>query len=354
VRPSKISIDTNALLHNLNRAKDLAPSSKVVAMVKANAYGNGLELCVKTLSGKVHLFGVACIEEALAIRACGCDDEVLLLEGFFYSDELALIQQHNFTITVNNQQQLRALLASKLTKKLKVWLKIDTGMHRLGFEPSQVQAIYEQLKNCPWVDDEIVMMTHFSSADEMESSKTLGQISSFEQITVGLKAPLSLANSAAVIAWPNTHRDYIRPGIMLYGASPIANQSAESLGLYAVMHFHSEVIALCHLKPGEAVGYGELWRAKRPSKIATIAVGYGDGYPRVLKENTPVYINGCYAPVVGMVSMDMLSIDVTEVPDVDIGSKVELWGSNVSIDVIAKHANTIAYELMCKVTSRAR
>ena len=351
MRPSRIELDGSALINNLNVAKRLAPNSKVVAMVKANAYGHGLEFAVRLLGDKVSALGVACIEEAIAIRQLGIKTDVVLFEGFFASDELLLIEKYDFQVAIHNEVQLQQVLTHPWQKPITVWIKINTGMNRLGFKPLALTDVHAAVRACKNVGN-IRIMTHFAQADELNVNKTPQQIEEFLKVAKPLDESLSLANSAGILGWKAAHADFIRPGIMLYGSSPFFDKPANQLGLQSVMHFNSGVIALHQLFPGQAVGYGAKWQAKRKSTIAVVAVGYGDGYPRVVGPSARVFINGCYAPLVGRVSMDMLTIDVTDVPNTKLGDAVELWGKHVCIDEVANHAGTIGYELMCKVTSR--
>jgi alanine racemase len=351
-RACQIKIDKNALINNLNIVNHYAPNSGIIAMVKANAYGNGLSIVASALEGKVSAFGVACLEEALMLKACGVASEIILFEGVFSQEEYQEVQAKKLTVVIHNHKQLNELLSMPLGKKQKISLKVDTGMHRLGFNPSEIMDIYHTVKSCKWVDESITVMTHFCCADELENPQTKEQMALFYKHLKGLNAPMSLANSAAIVAWPDAHADYVRPGIMLYGASPIATLDAFALGLKPVMNFYSDVIALRDISPNETVGYGSIWQAHRQTKIAVVACGYGDGYPRVIKDNTPVFINENFAPIVGRISMDMLTIDVTDLPGVQIGDKVELWGEHVAIDSVAKAANTTSYELMAKITAR--
>lgn len=347
-------IDADALLHNLKRIQILAPRSKIFTMVKANAYGCGVAAVIPVLDGHVEGFGVACLEEALAICELGADSNCLLLEGVFTPDEYATVASHQFQCVVHHAQQLRWLLASPLPQKIKVWVKVDTGMHRLGFLPEEVYDVMNALIDCPWVDNSLVVMSHFASADEPNNPQNQSQIACF--CTMNLpKAPISksLANSAAIIALPLSHADIVRPGIMLYGASPFAGKTAEQLGLKPVMHFKSMINAIHHYPASARVGYGGTWQANRPSVIGVVAVGYGDGYPRHIAANTPVSVRSERVPIVGRVSMDMITIDLTDCKKtVAIGDEVELWGESIPIELVAKSAGTIAYELMCQLTSR--
>lgn len=353
-RPTYVYIDQNALLHNLNCLKTWAAGRRLVAMVKANAYGCGLPAVIPVLKGRVYAFGVACLEEALAVRALAPDASCLLAEGFFSPDELPLIDAAGFEVVIHQVYQLEALLRTPLNNPLKVWIKLDTGMHRLGFRTDALQGILRALKACPWVLPDIGLMSHFASADEPACETNAEQVALFEKICCESDlSDLSFCNSAASIRQPPVMGNVVRPGIMLYGVSPFAQETGLSLGLKPVMHFHAGVIAIQDYPAGTRIGYGGIWTAQRPSRIATIACGYGDGYPRHIVENTPVMIHHQQVPIVGRISMDMLTVDVTDLKNpAVIGSIAELWGEHISVEQIAQSAGTIAYELLCQVTQR--
>lgn len=356
-RPTRVQINPLALLHNLNQVKRLAPKSKVIAMVKANAYGCGLSAVVPILEGQVHAFGVASLEEALAIRALGVSTDCLLFQGVFSVDELEAVAAHQFQVVIHHPQQLQWLLSTSLNRKIKVWVKVNTGMHRLGFPPEEVYELLQTLSSCPWVDAELGLMTHLSSADEPEDPVNQEQLRCFRDLNLPLLAePLvkSIANSAGILALPQSHADCVRPGIMLYGVSPFSQQTGRELGLMPVMHFVSAITAIRHYPARARIGYGGTWQTTRPSIIALVAVGYGDGYPRHIAPNTPVWVNGYQAPIVGRVSMDMLTIDLTDCPGAELGMPVELWGQHIPVEQIAHSAGTIAYELLCQISPRVR
>ncbi|STX51189.1 alanine racemase [Legionella busanensis] len=352
-RPTYVQFDKAALLHNLTRVKDYAPGKKIIAMVKANAYGCGLESVVPVLRDQVYAFGVACLEEAIAIRNLGVDSECILFQGVFSADELTKVSQYRLQYVLHQPYQLQWLLDNPLIAKIKVWVKVDTGMHRLGFAPEQVYDIIKSLQSCSWVDSEIGLMTHLACADEPDNPANQAQLNSYRE----LKLPegqfiTSIANSAAIIALEKAQADMVRPGIMLYGVSPFASLTSKDLGLKPVLSFISAISALHHYPAGVAIGYGATWQTKRPSIIGIVAAGYGDGFPRHISPNTPVWINGSLAPIVGRVSMDMLAVDLTDCFNIKIGDLVELWGKNILVETIAKSANTIPYELLCQLSPR--
>lgn len=356
-RPTQILIDLQALRNNFALACSLATNSRNIPIIKANAYGHGMVEVAHALSGQAPAFGVASIQEALTLREAGIKQPILLLEGIFTDNEIATSEENNFWLTVENRHQLDALLRAKIKRPLTTWLKIDTGMHRLGIQPDEFTTIYQQLKSSNNIREEIIVSSHFACADEPSNPLTKKQIQCFEQTVAGLQAPQSLANSAGILAWPEAHRDWNRPGIMLYGSSPFNgiqnNDIMSSTGqLQAVMTFKSAVISVRRIAAGETVGYGATWTADQPATIATVAVGYGDGYPRHAPNGTPVLVNGVRCPLAGRVSMDMITIDVSNLEKVAIGDEVILWGSQLPVNEIADSSGTIGYELLTRIPAR--
>jgi len=350
-RPTFAIIDTQAFVANYRYAKSLAPQTRAVAVVKANAYGHGAVALAIALGDEADAFGVACSEEAMELRESGIRNAIVLLEGVFEPSELGTAALHDFMLTVHSQSQLEWLLSARLARPLRVWLKVDTGMHRLGFAPADLPAAYRRLMDSPNVA-EVVLMTHFACADEMDNTATPRQLSLFRDITKGIEAPLSLANSAAVMAWPETHGDWIRPGIMLYGSSPLDNDATHRAPLHPVMHLESHLIAIHELAAGESIGYGGRYTCTRPTRVGVVAIGYADGYPRHAPDGTPTAVNGRPAALIGRVSMDMLTVDLSEQPDAQVGDRVQLWGELVSANEIARRSGTIAYELFTRVNRR--
>ena len=358
-RPTKAIIDLQALRHNFELAQSLAQNSahrepKTIAMVKANAYGHGAVEVASALASIAPAFGVASIEEAIDLRENGITQPILLLEGTFSSDEVSLAAQNTFWLMVENQPQVDAIINARLARKINVWLGMDTGMHRLGFQPSEIQAAYDALSDSHNVNDDIVITSHFACADDLDSQATPDQIKNFDLHLPKTKNTLStsLANSAAILAWPQAHRDWQRPGFMLYGSSPFVQPQENADQLQAVMSFESAVISLRSISAGESVGYTANWTAQRDSTIATVTVGYGDGYPRSAPNGTPVLINGVRCPLVGRVSMDMITIDVTDLPQVAIGDRAVLWGAELPVNEIASACGTIGYELLTRMPAR--
>lgn len=354
-RPTRVQIDAAALKHNLDRVKAAAPGRKVIAMVKANAYGCGLVDVVPALEGQVYAFGVACLEEAMAIRSLGSHSECILFQGIFSAEELQAVSAHQFQCVIHQAHQLEWLLANPLKEKIKIWVKINTGMHRLGFAPHEAYDLINALKACPWVDEEIGLMTHLACADEPDNPSNQSQLQLFRELVLPEASIIrSIANSAAILALPDSHADVVRPGIMLYGVSPFMNQTGQQLGLMPVMRFVSAISAIHHYPASARIGYGGTWQTAKPSVIGVVAAGYGDGYPRHIAQNTPVWVNGVQVPIVGRVSMDMLTVDLTDFPQVAIGDPVELWGQHIPVETIAMSAGTIAYELLCQFSPRVR
>lgn len=356
-RPCQATVNLDALRHNYRLACELAPQSQTLAVVKANAYGHGAVVCAKALEPLAPALAVACIEEALELRLAGLTKPILLLEGIFSAEELALAAAENFWLMVANPFQLGAICQAKLNKPLRCWIKVDTGMHRLGFSPEQLADAFIQLKNSGNVEPNLLLASHFACADELQNNNTPQQLALFDQLSQGLDCEFSIANSAGILGWPKAHRNWNRPGIMLYGSSPFEHSHPEGDKLKAVMSLRSEVIAVRTIEAGESVGYGASWTADKNSTIATVAVGYGDGYPRVIPSGTPVIVNGQRCPLAGRVSMDMITVDVTELASanapVKIGDPVELWGDQLNVNEVAACANTIGYELLTRMPLRA-
>jgi len=348
-------IDRQALVDNFNRVKTFAPKAKVLAVLKANGYGHGLELIARALP-QADAFGVARLDEALALRAAGVIKPIVLLEGFFTEQDLPILAVNNLQTIIHNREQLNALTQAKLEKPLKVWLKIDTGMHRLGINPEEFDEIYQTLSASSNVDPDIVLMSHLGCADDETNPVTNTQLALFEKLTAGYNNEKSLANSAGSYAWPQTQYDWIRPGLILYGVSPMAapEQGAESLGIKPVMTLKSSLIAVRPLKAGEAVGYGGAWISPEDTTIGVIAIGYGDGYPRHAGNGTPVLVNGRRVPLVGRVSMDMITVDLGKDSTDQVGDLAVLWGQGLPVEEIALHATTIPYELLCNITRRVQ
>jgi alanine racemase len=346
-------VDTAALRHNLGRVRGTAPGARVMAVIKANAYGHGLVPAAKALA-QTDGFAVARLEEGLALRQAGLTNRILLLEGVFSPEQLASAAQQRFDLMVHSFEQLAMLEVRSGPEPIAAWIKVDTGMNRLGFRVDQFQDAYRRLRLIKGVAPDPTLVTHLASADDRRDPKTNEQMRSFAAATRGLEGERSIANSAALLAWPDARADWVRPGLMLYGVSPFPSGTGAELGLRPVMTLQSEVIAIKDVRTGETVGYAGAWRAERETRMAVVAAGYGDGYPRSVESGTPVLVNGHRAPLIGRVSMDMITVDVTDLPGVASGDPVVLWGEGVPVEEIARHSGTIPYELICGVSQRVQ
>lgn len=364
-RPTCMSIDLVALSHNFVRVLELAKGKSVIAMVKANAYGHGIVNVAKTLSMTNELrkeqknkpelaFGVASLEEAIVLRESGVSEPIILMEGIFHADELIEAQKYHFSLVVHHLSHVECLENFDIDHPFPIWLKINTGMNRLGINPQEIDSIYQRLMLAKAVKKPIGLMTHFAEADDVENSATKQQINLFNQKTAHLKGPVSLANSAAILAWPESHGDWVRPGLMLYGASPFPNTIGIDHQLRPVMTLVSKIIAITHVKKGGKVGYGATWVAPQDMPIGVVGVGYGDGYPQFAKNGTPILVNGVQCSLVGRVSMDMLTVDLRNQANAKIGDPVVLWGDGLPVEYIAKHSNTSPYEILTRMTPRPR
>lgn len=342
-------INLPALVSNYNGLANLAPQSQTIAVIKANAYGHGAIEVAKSLTPHVPAFAVAFIDEAIILREAGITQPILILEGALSEDDISLALKHNFWLMFHNLAQISWLNQQPSPYPGKIWLKIETGMNRLGIAPEHADAILAQFTNQQLQN--MVLSTHFSNAEQLGNPKTSSQIKSLAQINQAYGLKNSLANSAGILNWPQSHGDYNRLGIALYGASPIPTCNLP-VKLSPVMTLQSCIIGLRQIKTGDCVGYGEKWQASRPSIIATIAIGYADGYPRNAKAGTPVFINGQLAPLAGRVSMDMITVDVSDIANVELGDTVELWGENLPIETVADYMETIHYELLTRVSAR--
>lgn len=328
----------------------MCPHSRVLAMVKSNAYGHGMLPVAKAL-GDADAFGVAVVDEALALRAAGVMKPVAVLEGVFSAAELQAAAEHGFAVVVHQQEQVDLLAHTATRQPLDIWLKLETGMHRLGLTPDRADAAVALLRPRART---LGAMTHFASADEPGNPLAQQQLERLLRFARGHRLPASAANSAGIVTLPTSHLDLVRPGIMLYGATPGAGKAAFEFDLVPAMTLTARVIAINDVPAGDGVGYGQRWLATRNSRIGVIGIGYGDGYPRHAANGTPVRIRGQLVPLVGRVSMDMITVDLTTHPDVSIGDEAVLWGEELPADIVARHADTISYELFCRLTSRVR
>lgn len=347
MRPARALVDLQAFRDNYRLARELS-GARALAVIKADAYGHGAVRCAVALAEEADGFAVACIEEALELRAAGIQAPILLLEGFFEAAELPLIVEHKLWCVAHALWQVEAIEQAKLNAPVTVWLKLDSGMHRVGLHPADYAQAYQRLLASGKVA-KVVLMSHFSSADELDNPRSQEQVNQFLAASEGLAAEVSLRNSPALLGWPQMPGDWVRPGIMLYGASPFEYSQAEADRLQPVMTLASRVISVRELPAGEPVGYGQTFVTDRPMRIGVVAMGYADGYPRHAPTGTPVVVAGKRSRLLGRVSMDMLCIDLTDVPEASLGSEVELWGRQVLATEIASAAETIPYELFCNL-----
>ncbi|WP_107850710.1 alanine racemase [Oceanimonas marisflavi] len=348
-------ISLEAVRHNLKVARQQAPNAKAVAVVKANAYGHGDLRVAAALEADADLFGVARFEEAQRLRAGGIQRPILLLEGFFNLEQLHYAARHDFHLCIHGHAQLDALERTPLAAPVTVWVKIDSGMHRVGFAPEEADEVFARLAKLPQVVQPVNAMTHFARADEPDQrAVTEAQIARFRAATNGKVAATALCNSAGVLAFPDAHADYIRPGVMLYGITPFGDKQGTDFGLRPAMNFTTTLIAVREHKAGEPVGYAGSWVSPRDTRIGVIAVGYGDGYPRMAPAGTPVLVNGRRVPLAGRVSMDMATVDLGPDATDKVGDEVLLWGEGLAAEEVARHVGTIAYELVTRMTARPR
>lgn len=347
-RPILATIHTDALRHNLAVVRRHAPQSKMLAVIKAHGYGHGL-LRVASALQDADGFAVLNISEGIALREAGFGQTILLLEGLFDAGELIIAAEHRLAAVVHSESQLLMMEAAQGIPAIDIFLKVNTGMNRLGVSIGRFWSLYDRLRVCKSVG-QITLMTHFATADE--ETGIVAQFDLFDELTREISLPRTMANSAAILRYPQTHTDWVRPGIMLYGATPFADQSAAELGLQPAMTLSSKIIGIQTLQPGDSVGYGRRFIAEEKTRIGVVACGYADGYPRHAPNGTPIAIAGKRTRTIGRVSMDMLYADLTDIPEADIGSPVELWGTQVPVDAVAEASGTVGYELLCALAPR--
>jgi len=349
-----ITIDMSALRHNFQRVKDLTAGRSVLAMLKANAYGHSIENIAKALP-QAEAFGVASLNEGIQIREAGIKQPVVLMQGVIDQDELFQAFKFNFDLVIHQASQIELLKRyQNEIKPLHAWFKINTGMNRLGFEPNEALARYHEILNCTALKKPLGLMTHLAQADNLQSPSTPQQLEQFNALTQHLSGPRSIANSAGILGWPTAHADWVRPGVILYGVSPFAGTSGINYDLWPVMTLSTHLIAIQQVRKGQQIGYGGTWTAPTDMLVGVAGLGYADGYPQFAKSGTPVLVQNTICPLVGRVSMDMITVDLRDHPNPKIGAPVTLWGNKLPIEIIAKHCDTTAYELLCRVTTRAR
>jgi len=347
-------IDLAALRHNLNRVKKLSPHTKVLAVIKANGYGHGVVRVAGALS-RANGFAVTSVEEALTLREAGFNQRILALEGFSSSKELDIFRQHHVDAVVHHESQVELLERAGPGTRVSVWLKVDTGMHRLGIAPARLEDARRRLRDCANIAQPLLLMSHLANADDWRNIDAQVQIRDFLFIAADFGEEISIANSAAVLAWPEARVGWVRPGITLYGISPFPmGKTGIELGFLPVMTLSTHLIAVNRVSKGQTVGYGGSWTCPEDMPVGVAAIGYGDGYPRHAPSGCPVLVNGSRVPLIGRVSMDMITLDLRMQPEARIGDPVVVWGKGLPVEEIARLSETIAYELVCHVARRVR
>lgn len=350
--PVSAVIDLSALRHNIDRVRAITGNRKILAMVKANAYGHGAVRVSAALKNRVDAFGVASFEEAAELRRANISEPIIVMSRFWNAEQMAYCSEYRIGVVINQLYQIDILEKNPQPAPFLVWLKLETGMHRLGLSREGFQQAWLRLQKLPWVQKPVGLMTHFACADNPSDPLTGEQIHCFAELTRDFPGPKSMANSAAILSCPPALADWVRPGIMLYGSSPFHNKTAAECGLRSVMSLSAPLIAIRKLKKGESIGYGATWRCEQDMLMGVVAIGYGDGYPRHAPNGTPVLINGKMCHLAGRVSMDMITVDLHQMNNAKIGDRALLWGAELPVDQIAALSQTISYELFCKVTRR--
>jgi len=346
-------LDLEAVQHNLAVVRRKAPDAEVMAVIKANGYGHGLLRIAEALKN-ADAFAVARVDEGIRLRKSGLQNRIVVLEGFTYAEELSEFVHYQLDAVVHNVVQLDIFENRKAQGQIGVWLKLDTGMNRLGFKANELESVYRRLTACPAVRQPIDLMTHLANADDKDDETTLKQIRLFNDTVAKYPGKRSIANSAGILGWREALSDWVRPGVMLYGISPFPEATGRQLGLKPVMALHSRLIAVKPIEKGETVGYGCGWRCEKSTLLGVAAIGYGDGYPRHAKSGTPVLVNGRRVPLIGRVSMDMITVDLGTQPHAQPGDGVILWGDELPVEEIALNADTIPYTLVCGITQRVQ
>jgi alanine racemase len=352
-RTTVATIHLGALRSNLARIKAMAVPAKVMAVVKADAYGHGLERVARALNGDAEAFAVAALGDGLRLRAAGHRQRIVVLSGPDQAGDIAEMQRLGLDATIHHASQLAWLAeATPERGRLRVWLKIDAGMHRLGFAPEHVREVHAKLAAMPGIDPDIGLLAHFSDSEVFDGAQTPAQIARFHEATKGLKGPRSLSNSAAVLGWPEAREDWVRTGGLLYGLSVVDGKSGADLGFRPAMTLSTRLIAINQIGKGERIGYNGTWTCPEDMAVGVAAVGYGDGYPRSATAGTPVLVGGHRVPLVGRVSMDLITLDLRDAPQAQVGDRVVLWGPELPVEEIAARSGTISYDLTCGMTRR--
>ena len=344
-------VDLGAVKYNIQKIREYAPKSKIMAVIKANAYGHG-SLQIAEVLNDIDAIAVARADEGIRLRQAGYAKRIIILEGFVCEQELNDLILNDLEIVVHSIGQVAILEKYQWKKKFTVWLKLDSGMNRLGFKEIEFKSAYQRLSASQNIKQPVSLMTHLSSADDINSEVTLQQIAFFNHVVNAYPGEKSIANSAGIVAWPDSLTDWVRPGIMLYGVSPFNDKQGSELGLKPAMSLYSRLIAVKHINSGDAVGYAGAWVSETSTKLGVVAIGYGDGYPRNAKTGTPVLVNGHRVPLVGRVSMDMITVDLSAQPNAKSGDTVTLWGEGLAVEEIARCSDTIPYTLLCGITQR--
>ncbi|HET9033527.1 MAG TPA: alanine racemase [Dokdonella sp.] len=352
-RATCATIHLGALRDNLQRLRELAGDARVMAVVKADGYGHGLERVARVLD-RADAFGVACIADGQRLRAAGIRQRIVVLSGIDEAADIAEMHRLGLESAIHHDSQIDWIAADRDPRLLKVWLKIDSGMHRLGFAPVLASAARERLLALPNVDRDIGVMTHFANSDVFGDAQTAAQIACFDSITADMPGARTLSNSAAVLGWPQARGQWIRPGGLLYGISVVAGKCGGDFGFRPAMSLSSKLVAINRISKGEPIGYAAAWTCPEDMDIGVVQIGYGDGYPRSAESGTPVLINGRRAPIVGRVSMDLITVDLREHGDAKVGDPVILWGQELPVEEIAERCATIGYEIVCGMTRRVR
>lgn len=350
-RLATATIHLGALRHNLARLRELAAPARVMAVVKADAYGHGLERVARALAD-ADAFGVAAIADGLRLRAAGHRQRIVVLSGPDSPADLDELRRLDLDAVIHHDSQLDWLEADRGGTLLRVWLKIDSGMHRLGFAPQRAAEVHARLSAMPAVAGHITLMTHFAASDEFGNDFTARQIAAFEAGIADLPGPRSLGNSAAVLGWPAGHGDWVRSGGLLYGLSVVEGKTGADFGFRPAMTLATRLVAVNTVGKGERVGYGGTWEAPEDMRLGVAAIGYGDGYPRAIHADTPVRVKGRRCCIAGRVAMDLLTLDLRQAPEARVGDRVVLWGENLPVETVAAHAGTISYDLTCGMTRR--